>query len=142
MASDYQFLKEVVVESVAVDATNEATLGRLAEGFRTKNIDAILAEFADDGVFEHYAGPESCGERFVGKAAIRVALERMAKVDFVLENATRWSLGDRAVAEWTYVRILESGQRVEIRGCDLFTLRDGKVLRQDTYLKQIRPRQA
>jgi ketosteroid isomerase-like protein len=123
-----------------MDKINEATLVRLAEGFRTKDIDAILAEFAENGVFEHYAGPESCGERFAGKAAIRTALERMAKApDFVLENTTRWFVGDRAVAEFTYVRTSEDGERVEIRGCDLFTLRDGKVLRKDTYLKQIRP---
>lgn len=58
-----------------------------AEGFRTKDIDAILDEFADDG------------ERFQGKAAIRTALERMFKgPSFTLENASRWIAGDRAVA--------------------------------------------
>lgn len=117
---------------------NEAALSRVAEGFRTKDIDAILAEFADDGVFELAAGPEPCGERFQGKAAIRTALERMFKgPEFTLENATRWMAGDRAVSEWTYVATSKSGRRIEVRGCDLFELRGGKVLRKDTYLKQI-----
>ena len=117
---------------------NEATLARVAEGFRTKDIDAILAEFADDGAFELAAGPEPCGERFQGKAAIRTALERMFKgPEFTLENGSRWIAGDRAVSEWTYVATSKSGRRIEVRGCDLFELRDGKVLRKDTYLKQI-----
>jgi ketosteroid isomerase-like protein len=117
---------------------NEATLARVAEGFRTKDIDAILDEFADDGVFELAAGPEPCGERFQGKAAIRTALERMFKgAAFALENGSRWIAGDRAVSEWTYVATSRSGRRIEVRGCDLFELRDGKVTRKDTYLKQV-----
>ena len=117
---------------------NEATLARVAEGFRTKDIDAILAEFADEGMFELAAGPEPCGERFQGKAAIRTALERMFKgVAFTLEHASRWMAGDRAVSEWTYVATSKSGRRIQVRGCDLFELRDGKVLRKDTYLKQV-----
>ncbi|MBM4441829.1 MAG: nuclear transport factor 2 family protein [Candidatus Rokubacteria bacterium] len=122
----------------AVEAVNEAALARVAEGFRTKDIDAILDEFAEDGVFELAAGPEPCGERFQGKAAIRTALERMFKgPSFSLETATRWIAGDRAVSEWTYVATGKSGRRIEVRGCDLFALRDGKVTRKDTYLKQV-----
>ncbi len=117
---------------------NEATLARVAEGFRRRDIEAILAEFTDDGVFELAAGPEPCGERFEGKAAIRTALERMfTGPAFALENASRWIAGDRAVAEWTWVATSKSGRRIEVRGCDLFELRDGKVRRKDTYLKQV-----
>jgi len=121
-----------------MSTSNEAALTRVAEGFRTKDIDMILDAFADDGVFELAAGPEPCGERFEGKAAIRTALERMFKgPSFTLENATRWIAGDRAVSEWTYVATSKSGRRIEVRGCDLFALRDGKVTRKDTYLKQV-----
>lgn len=117
---------------------NEATLARLAEGFRTRDVDTILAEFADDGVFLVAAGSEPCGERFQGKAAIRTALETMFKGPaFTLEDATRWITGDRAVSEWLYVLTTRSGRRVEVRGCDLFELRDGKVTRKDTFLKQV-----
>jgi ketosteroid isomerase-like protein len=122
----------------AQEQVNDAALARVAEGFRTKDIETILNEFAEDGCFELAAGPDPCGERFHGRAAIRTALERMFKgPDFTLENATRWIAGDRAVSEWTYVTTTRSGRRVELRGCDLFTLRDGKVLRKDTYLKQV-----
>lgn len=125
------------------EQVNAATLARLAHGFRRKDVDAILAEFADDGVFELAAGPGPGGERFQGTAAIRTALERMFKgPDFTLENATRWVAGDRAVSEWTCVTTTRSGQRIAARGCDLFELRGGKVARKDTYLKQLmKPRE-
>lgn len=117
---------------------NTATLTRLAEAFRCKDVEAVLGEFADDGVFEVAEGREPWGERFQGKLAIRAALETMFKErDFELENATRWVHGDRAVSQWTYVATTRSGRRVEMRGCDLFELRDGKVTRKDTYLKRI-----
>jgi len=118
---------------------SESTLDRMADGFRTKDIDAILAEFADDAVFETAVGPEPCGERFAGKAAIRDALERMFKgPDFRIESLGRWIAGDRAVSQFRYVTTTPGGERVELHGCDLFTLRDGKVVRKDTYLKQAR----
>jgi hypothetical protein len=64
---------------------NEATLVRLAEGFRRKDVDSILAEFADDGVLETFTGPDPCGERYAGKTAIRAALEHAFKgPDFVM----------------------------------------------------------
>ena len=58
--------------------------------------------------------------------------------DFVIENTMRWPVGDRAVSELTFVRTSRTASD-QIHGCDLFTMRDGKVLRKDTYLKQIRP---
>jgi ketosteroid isomerase-like protein len=117
---------------------NSSTLARLADAFRHRDVEAVLAEFADDGVFEVAEGPDPWGERFQGKAAIRTAVETMFKgPDFQLENTTRWVHGDRAVSEWTYVATTRSGRRVEMRGCDLFQLRDGKVTRKDTYLKRV-----
>lgn len=118
---------------------NEMTLKRLAEGFRTKDIEAILAEFTDDGVFETFAGPEPCGERYTGKPAIRAALERAFKApDFSIEQRGRWFAGDRVVSEFRFITTSPNGERVELHGCDLFTLRGGKVLKKDTYLKQRR----
>jgi ketosteroid isomerase-like protein len=38
-----------------------------------------------------------------------------------------------------HVLTTRSGRRVEVRGCDLFELRDGKVTRKDTFLKQVVP---
>jgi hypothetical protein len=52
----------------------------------------------------------------------------------------RGRVAARDVVAACYVGILPSGQRTEVRGCDLFNLRDGKVLRKDTYLNSPDPR--
>ena len=46
-----------------------------------------------------------------------------------------WVCGDRGVSEWTITGTDTSGAEVEVQGCDLFELRDGKIARKDSYWK-------
>jgi ketosteroid isomerase-like protein len=121
------------------DDRNMTVLERMAEGFSRKDIDQIVACFAEDGVFETSQGPDPWGERFQGRAAIREAVANVFKVlpDMSFAEATRWVCGDRGVSEWTCIATTPKGHRLEARGCDLFTFRDGKVARKDTYFKQV-----
>jgi ketosteroid isomerase-like protein len=118
---------------------NLATLERMGAGFNARDVDAILAEFCDDAMFETSQGPEPWGERFAGKAAIRASIEVVFRTlpDVQFLDAQRWVCGERGVAEWTCVATTPKGRRMEVRGCDLFQFRDGKVLRKDTYFKQV-----
>lgn len=122
-----------------MEADNRATLERMAKGFAHQDVDAILDCFADDGVFETNQGPDPWGERSQGKAAIRVAIENVFKAlpDIRFVDATRWVAGDRGVSEWTCVATTPKGRRLEVRGCDLFTFRDGQVVKKDSYFKQV-----
>ena len=43
--------------------------------------------------------------------------------------------GDRGASEWTLSGTTTDGQRIEVRGCDLWTFRDGKVVRKDSFWK-------
>ena len=43
--------------------------------------------------------------------------------------------GDRGASEWTLSGTTTEAQRIEIRGCDLWILRDGKVFKKDSYWK-------
>lgn len=120
-------------------ADNAQTMQRMADGFARRDVDQILDCFADDGVFELTEGPDPWGERVQGKAAIRVMLESMFKAlpDIRFADATRWLAGDRGVSEWTCIATTPKGRRLEVRGCDLFTFRDGKVVKKDSYFKKV-----
>jgi ketosteroid isomerase-like protein len=123
---------------------NARTMERMADGFARRDVDQILDCFADDGAFELTEGPDPWGERVQGKAAIRVMLESMFKTlpDIRFADATRWVAGDRGVSEWTCIATTPKGRRLEVRGCDLFTFRDGKVLKKDSYFKKVvRPKE-
>lgn len=43
--------------------------------------------------------------------------------------------GDRGASEWTLCGTSTDGQRIEVRGCDLWTFRDGTVVKKDSFWK-------
>ena len=46
---------------------------------------------------------------------------------------------DRGVSEWTFTGTLPDGRRVEVRGCDLLTFRDGKIAVKNSFRKNRPP---
>jgi ketosteroid isomerase-like protein len=112
-------------------------LAEIAAAFDRHDLDAILAHFADDAVFESPRGPDAWGQRFVGRQAIREAFAgRFAGIpDVRYRDDAHFVDGDRGASEWTLSGTTTSGQRIEVRGCDLWTLRDGKVVKKDSFWK-------
>ena len=117
-----------------------AMLREIAAGFDTHDLDRIMRHFGDDAVFEAPRGPEPWGQRFVGRDAVRAAFAaRFAGIpDVRYTDDVHFVAGDRGASEWTLSGTTTDGQRIEVRGCDLWTFRDGKVARKDSYWK-IRP---
>jgi ketosteroid isomerase-like protein len=115
----------------------EAMLRDIAAGFDTHDLDRILRHFADDAVFESPRGPEVHGQRFEGIDAVRRAFagrfEGIPDVRYLDDD--HFVSGDRGASEWTLRGTTTDGQRIEVRGCDLWTFRDGKVVRKDSYWK-------
>jgi ketosteroid isomerase-like protein len=109
----------------------------IAAGFDTHDLDRILRHFADDAVFEGPKGPEAYGRRFVGIDAVRAAFAgRFASIPNVrYQEDEHFVDGDRAASEWTLRGTTIDGERLEIRGCDLWTFRDGKVVKKDSFWK-------
>lgn len=114
-----------------------AALREIAAGFDTHDLDRIMRHFGDDAVFEAPRGPEPWGQRFVGRKAIREAFAaRFGGIpDVRYQNDDHFVAGDRGASEWTLSGTTVDGQRIEVRGCDLWTFRDGMVVRKDSYWK-------
>jgi ketosteroid isomerase-like protein len=112
-------------------------LQAIAAGFDRHDLDAILEHFADDAVFESPRGPDPWGQRFEGKDAVKEAFAgRFAGIpDVRYTDDDHFVDGDRGASEWTLSGTTTAGQRIEIRGCDLWTFRDGKVIRKDSFWK-------
>ena len=45
------------------------------------------------------------------------------------------SAADTGISKWTLTGTTREGTRKEVRGCDFYTFRDGKVIRKDSYWK-------
>ena len=90
-----------------------------------------------DCVFEASAGPDACGKRYDGAEAVRAGYVEVWTTfpDAHWGNARHFVAGDRGVSQWTFTGTRRDGTRVEVHGCDLFTLRHGKIALKDSYRK-------
>jgi ketosteroid isomerase-like protein len=114
------------------------TLQQVFDGFNRHDIDAIISHFADDCVLELPRGPDPWGRRFVGRDEVRRGLatrfEGMPDVRY--DDGDHFSCGSRAASEWTISGTTVDGERVEVRGCDLWTFgEDGRIVRKDSFWK-------
>ncbi len=114
-----------------------AMVQAITRAFDEHDLDAILAHFASDAVFEGPRGPEPYGQRWVGIDAIREGFAaRFAGIpDVRYTNDAHFVDGDRGASEWTLSGTTTDGRRIEVRGCDLWTFRDGKVVKKDSFWK-------
>ena len=112
-------------------------LEAIAAAFDRHDLDAIMSHVAEDAVFDGPRGPEPWGTRFVGKEAVRAAFAaRFAGIpDVRYQDDAHFVDGDRGASEWTLSGTTVDGERIEIRGCDLWTLRDGQVVKKDSFWK-------
>jgi ketosteroid isomerase-like protein len=112
-------------------------LKAIATAFDQHDLDGIMGYFAADAVFEGPRGSEPWGTRIVGAAAIREAFAaRFSGIpDVRYQQDSHFVDGDRGASEWTLSGTTAEGQRIEVRGCDLWTFRDGQVVKKDSYWK-------
>ena len=112
-------------------------LRAIATGFDTHDLDGIMSHFRDDAVYESPRGSEQFGTRFDGKPAIRDGFaQRFAGIpDVRYREDDHFADGDRGASEWTLSGTNTDGQRIEVRGCDLWTFRDGQILKKDSFWK-------
>ena len=112
-------------------------LKAIATAFDEHDLEGIMVHVADDAVFEGPRGPDPWGQRFVGAEAIRAAFAaRFAGIpDIRYQQDEHFVYGLRGASEWTLSGTTTEGQRIEVRGCDLWTFRDGKVAKKDSFWK-------
>jgi ketosteroid isomerase-like protein len=112
-------------------------LQAITTAFDQHDLDGIMAHLADDAVFEGPRGAEPWGTRVVGREAVREAFAaRFAGIpDIRYQGDAHFVDGDRGASEWTLSGTTTEGQRIEVRGCDLWTFRDGLVVKKDSFWK-------
>lgn len=119
------------------------TLKEILDAFNRHDLDAIMEFFSDDCSFDFPRGPSPWGQRFIGKAQVREALAGRFKgiPDVSYGDDRHWisSDGTMGVSEWTLRGTSTSGVRLEVRGCDLWEFREGKVTRKNSFWKIVEP---
>jgi ketosteroid isomerase-like protein len=118
-------------------AVTVSTLEAILDGFNRHDLDAIMAYFAEDASLDTPRGANVWGARLKGKDAVREGLAaRFAGLPDVHYGEDRhWVCGDRGASEWRLTGTTTAGERVDVRGCDLWEFRGGLVVRKDSYWK-------
>jgi len=113
------------------------TLQAITAAFNRHDLDAIMEFFTEDGVFESPRGTDPCGRRFEGKTEVRdgLAMRFSGIPDVHYGDDDHFVTGDRGASEWTLTGTTTEGERLEVRGCDLWTFRGGLVSRKDSFWK-------
>ena len=113
-------------------------LDEFAAAWNRHDVDGLMACMADDCVFEATAGPDVAGTRHVGPEAVRKAYAAIFETykDGRWNNPRHFVAGNRAVSEWTFTGTTSAGAKVEVNGCDVFTLRGSKIAIKNSYRKQ------
>jgi ketosteroid isomerase-like protein len=114
-------------------------LEEIVDAFNRHDADGVMPFFVDDCVFATPRGPSPFGRRLVRREDVRagVAARFTGIPDVHYGGDTHFASGDRGVSEWTLTGTTTEGDRLELRGCDLWTFRDGKVVRKDSYWKRV-----
>ena len=107
--------------------------------FNTNDLDAVMAHFAADGVYEEFNG-----KRSVGPEAVRAALTpqfegAFGEMKFIDEDLIVDADTGKVMASWTCTLEIK-GQPTSWRGLDAMTFNeDGKVTHKLTYAKAKAP---
>jgi ketosteroid isomerase-like protein len=111
--------------------------------FNSRDVDRIVAFFADDCTFLMARGPEAVGRRVRGKDAVRRVLTDRFKViaDMRWDHVDVFVAGPRAVSVWMVTGKGSDGEQLNYRGCDIYEFRGDKILNKDTYWKIVEQRE-
>ncbi|MBE1208504.1 nuclear transport factor 2 family protein [Aminobacter carboxidus] len=114
-------------------------LTELSDAFNAHDLDRILALFADDCVLEMPRGNAPWGARFEGKPKVREALASRFQglPDVHYGNTEHFvdAAAETGISKWTLTGTTPDGVRKQVRGCDFYSFRNGKVIRKDSYWK-------
>jgi ketosteroid isomerase-like protein len=123
-------------DTVSREATPQ-TLRDFTANFNTRDLDAVMSYFTDDAVFDSPRGPDPWGRRFSGKDEVREGLAaRFAGLPQLhYGDDEHFVVGDRGFSSWTLTGTTVDETDLQVRGCDLWTFRDGLILRKDSFWK-------
>ena len=122
------------------DQETTALLTRFMAAWNAHDVDVLVACMTPDGgAFYASSGPGRVGTAAVGTEAVRKAYAAIFETfpDAQWTNGRHFVAGEDACSYWTFVGTRKDGTKVEVNGCDLFKIRDGKIAVKDSYRKQI-----
>ena len=111
-------------------------LMQFGEAWDAGDVAKLVSMMTDDCVYCASVGPEP-GMTYVGKEAVREGFVAMLAFDSggVSRAGRVFIAGSVGVSEWSYQFRTGPDADFEIRGCDIFEFRSGRISRKDAFRK-------
>ena len=115
---------------------SESIIRQVSAAWGRGDLTTIMKFVADDCVYSASVGPEP-GQTFVGRDAVRDGFAKLLAHDSdgVAEPGEMRVAGDWVVSTWRFRKRRPDGGEYLVRGCDVFVLRDGLIVRKDAFRK-------
>lgn len=124
-----------------LSAELQALFRRFGKAFNAGDIDAILDCVTADFRWIMARGPQAPHGRVVeGREALRTALAERGQelADVRFSDAQVFAAGDRVIGTFRMTATRRAdGAAVDLRGCDIYVVRDGLIASKDSYWKQV-----
>ena len=122
--------------SQAEDSRYVRLLKQFGEAWDAGDIDELMSMMTDDCVYCASVGPEP-GTTYVGRKAVREGFLAMLAFDSGgRSRAGRVFIASSVgVSEWSYLFRAGPDADFEVRGCDIFEFRSGRICRKDAFRK-------
>ena len=116
-------------------AMTQHILQAFADAWNRHDIDALMSFMTEDCVFEANAGPDVAGTVFRGPDDVRRGFQRAWQIypDARWSDARHFVSGGRGASEWIFSGTDNSGNRIEVAGCDLSQFRGDKIVVKDSF---------
>ncbi len=125
---------------MANNAVTPEFLATFTQAWNDKDVDKLMEHMAPDCVFMASVGNEVEGTKWEGFENVRKGFASLwdgypdAHFEPIGEDLI---VGDKGVAEWIFTGTKAAdGSKVEARGCDIYTFKDGKILVKNSMRKQ------
>ena len=126
-----------------MSSRRHADLKRLADAFtatfNAHDVDATMAYFSDDAVYEEMHGPIREGRAAIRKAFEGLFSKRFGDMRFDEEDCFVDADAGKVMASWTLHLSSLDGKPMKLRGLDLLHFEGDRLVRKLTYCKAKAP---
>jgi ketosteroid isomerase-like protein len=114
----------------------ENIIREVSAAWGRSDLPTLMKYIAPDCVYCASVGTEP-GETFTGRAEVERGFKALLAHDSdgVAEPGEMRSVGDWVVSTWGFRKKSPAGEPILVRGCDIFVLRDGLIVRKDSFRK-------
>lgn len=119
-----------------MQADHVALVMALNDALNRRDVDALMACFADECLFENTYPPPD-GARYAGQSQVRAFWEEFfaSSTSARIETEELFACDDRCVMLWRYEWRDEAGEAGHIRGVDVYAFQGGKITQKLSYVK-------